>query len=712
MKFGANLQAHLTPEWRSQYIDYEVLKNMLYECKDDAPNSEFGTSEETDRHIALFEENFFAECDVQLTKVNTFFAEKQAEATRKFALLQSELQAHKNSLLTNPNSVSKLRRRLPRGRLFMRDKEKVRIKTIIDLKLAFSEYYLSLILLQNYQELNFTGFRKILKKHDKVLDTDKGVAWRKNYVETAPFHNDNVISEYILKTENLYINELENGDRSKAMKRLRVPPLTDTTTYPKGTVFRVGLFLGMFLVMMAVVGVAAAFLPVTLNPQLIVTLYRAGFITFLFITCLGFNVWGWRTAGVNHVLIFEIDPRHHLSHQHFFEISAIFAIIWSLSLISYLFGSLSTLRSIVPVFLNPALVYIAYLVFLFNPLPILFHKARFWLLKRLWRLFACGFYPVQFADFWLADQLNSLAVLLMDAEFLCCFYAYDADVWIGPFNTPYPAKGNGVCGSYSYGLRAILQCYPAFIRFVQCLRRFYDSQKWFPHLVNAGKYSTTFFRVTFQALFVLHRDVTGELQSVYFFLWLASLFIGSCYTFGWDIKMDWGFLDRNAGENKFLREEMVYPYKAVYYFAIVEDMIIRFSWIIRIAINGSFPSGATGLIVSTIYAVLEVLRRFVWNFFRLENEHLNNCGEFRAVRDISVAPLRSDNLATLERMMDEMNGADSVMLKRNKLGNDHGSQSSLVGKKISNVARRNSSSVIIFAGEVGCSDEGTSTSAV
>jgi len=25
--------------------------------------------------------------------------------------------------------------------------------------------------------------------------------------------------------------------------------------------------------------------------------------------------------------------------------------------------------------------------------------------------------------------------------------------------------------------------------------------------------------------------------------------------------MDWGFLDSNAGENKFLREEVVYPWK-------------------------------------------------------------------------------------------------------------------------------------------------------
>ena len=43
-----------------------------------------------------------------------------------------------------------------------------RTRKLHDLKLAFSEFYLSLILLQNYQTLNFTGFRKILKKHDKV----------------------------------------------------------------------------------------------------------------------------------------------------------------------------------------------------------------------------------------------------------------------------------------------------------------------------------------------------------------------------------------------------------------------------------------------------------------------------------------------------------------------------------------------------------------
>lgn len=46
-----------------------------------------------------------------------------------------------------------------------------------------------------------------------------------------------------------------------------------------------------------------------------------------------------------------------------------------------------------------------------------------------------------------------------------------------------------------------------------------------------------------------------------------------------------------------------------------------------------------GDVMVTLLCPLEVFRRFMWNFFRLENEHLNNCGKFRAIRDISVAPM-------------------------------------------------------------------------
>lgn len=55
-------------------------------------------------------------------------------------------------------------------------------------------------------------------------------------------------------------------------------------------------------------------------------------------------------------------------------------------------------------------------------------------------------------------------------------------------------------------------------------------------------------------------------------------------------------------------------------------------------------------IMLSILAPLEVFRRFVWNYFRLENEHLNNCGRFRAVRDISVAPMDTSDQVSVTRI--------------------------------------------------------------
>lgn len=92
-----------------------------------------------------------------------FVSEKLAEATRKFANLQSDLREAQDDKVKSKESGGNLK---PVKRKILRKNTTTR-KTQ-ELKLAFSEFYLSLILLQNYQNLNYTGFRKIMKKHDKV----------------------------------------------------------------------------------------------------------------------------------------------------------------------------------------------------------------------------------------------------------------------------------------------------------------------------------------------------------------------------------------------------------------------------------------------------------------------------------------------------------------------------------------------------------------
>ncbi|KAJ6866866.1 hypothetical protein NC652_038187 [Populus alba x Populus x berolinensis] len=40
--------------------------------------------------------------------------------------------------------------------------------------------------------------------------------------------------------------------------------------------------------------------------------------------------------------------------------------------------------------------------------------------------------------------------------------------------------------------------------------------------------------------------------------------------------------------------------------------------------------------LTAIVACLEIIRRGIWNFFRLENEHLNNVGKYRAFKSVPL----------------------------------------------------------------------------
>lgn len=654
MKFAEHLAAHITPEWHKQYITYEAMKDKLYEAVDGVPSEEIFDADVIRAYFGRFDEKFFQYCDVELRKINTFFSEKLAEATRKLANLQSDLSLLEEVKVVPGGGV----RKRAISRLLKKDDKAAAVehpvkKSLNDIKLAFSEFYLSLILLQNYQTLNFTGFRKILKKHDKLTSSDRGAHWRQSNVETAPFYTNKEVDHIIIEIEILFTTRLEGGNRQKAMKRLRVPPLGEKEN--PWTTFRIGMYLGIFLVLLVIVVIAALFTGDRhvddWKPAL--RMYRGVFLVILFVFLLGINTYGWRASGVNHVLIFELDPRNHLTHQQFVEVASLLAVVWTLSVLSYLFSPVIH----IPVFANPLFLLGFLLFFVVNPFPIFHHRARRWLLRVLFCIFTAPFHYVGFADFWVADQLNSLTTVLLDFEYLICFYSVEVE-WLG-------SNRRAICGGVMYGMRPLVACLPAWFRFAQCLRRYRDTRLAFPHIVNAGKYSTTFFVVLFSTLYSAYKTQHGDevLQNnAFFYLWIISAFISTCYTFAWDVKMDWGLLDRNAGENRFLREEIVYPHKSYYYLAIAEDLVLRLSWVLTVSLDedGILDSE----ILKTILACLEVFRRFVWNFFRLENEHLNNCGQFRAVRDISIVPLNADDQGLLEKMMDEEDGVTN----RRKMG--------------------------------------------
>ncbi|XP_011697039.1 PREDICTED: xenotropic and polytropic retrovirus receptor 1-like isoform X2 [Wasmannia auropunctata] len=646
MKFAERLSAHITPEWRKQYINYEEMKELLYAAVEQAPSADVTEAYVLDSFYGKFDEKFFHYCDKELAKINTFYSEKLAEATRRFATLNNEL----SEILSVSEDAQS---RKARYRSHILHKKPVSARKLQELKLAFSEFYLFLILLQNYQDLNFTGFRKILKKHDKLLNVDFGGKWHAEHVDTAIFHTGKDIDRLIAETEAVVTRDLEHGDRQRAMKRLRVPPLGEQLS--PWITFKVGLFSGAFVILFIAVILSAMRYKKKDNWTVLCRIYRGPLLLIEFLFLMGINVYGWRSSGVNHVLIFELDPRNHLSEQHIIELATILGLVWSMSILGFLYSD--TLG--VPSFVQPLLFYALLALFLFNPTKTLRHEARFWTLRVLGRVFCAPFFYVNFADFWLADQLNSLHTVFLDFQYFVCFYIQNSS-WNDVTDTE-------TCIMRESSMRPFVVCLPAWFRFAQCLRRYRDTKETFPHLLNAVKYATSFFVVIFAYLHLINKKYYAlSTENPYFYLWLTVSVVSSCFTYTWDVKLDWGLFDSSAGENKFLREEIVYSSPYYYYFAMVEDFILRFGWAFSLSLTEMGYIHAD-LMVS-IVAPLEVFRRFTWNYFRMENEHLYNVGKFRAVRDISIGPIRRDQ--------DNRKNLDSV--NENDNGNDDGNDDRVV----------------------------------
>ncbi|XP_059216856.1 solute carrier family 53 member 1 [Stomoxys calcitrans] len=635
MKFAEHLTAHITPEWRKQYINYEEMKAMLYAAVEQAPSAELVDPDMLTRYFAKFDEQFFHYCDKELAKINTFYSEKMAEATRKYGNLRSELTEtlEMGTVKKQPAWKSKT----PLG------KRNVPARKLQDLKLAFSEFYLGLILLQNYQNLNFTGFRKILKKHDKLLNVDFGATWRKNHVEIAHFYVNKDIDRLIQETETAFTHDIEGGDRQKAMKRLRVPPLGEAQS--PWTTFKVGLFSGAFVVLLITVILSATFYGFGEDWRVGLRMFRG---PFLIIECLflwGVNVYGWRSSGVNHVLIFELDPRNHLSEQNIMEIASVFGVLWAISVLFYIYCDLLS----IPQYAPPIFLYTIMAAFLLNPTKTFYHEARYWSVRVLSRVVMAPFFFVNFADFWLADQMNSIVPAFLDIPFVVCFFRQNPS-----WNKMGLDAGHYCIQDVSIA-RPVVAILPAYFRFAQCIRRFRDTRESFPHLVNAAKYATSFFVVIFSFKYqTTNAEYATSRDNPWFYCWICAAIVSSCYAYTWDIKFDWGLFDAKAGDNTFLREEIVYSSTWFYYFGIIEDLILRFAWTVSMSlIEAGYMEGD---VMVTLLSPLEVFRRFIWNYFRLENEHINNCGKFRAVRDISVAPMDCSDQTTILRMMDEENG--------------------------------------------------------
>lgn len=242
----------------------------------------------------------------------------------------------------------------------------------------------------------------------------------------------------------------------------------------------------------------------------------------------------------------------------------------------------------------------------------------------------------KFGDILLADVLTSYAKVFGDLFItLCMFFTAQGS------STQRPDRN---CGGTV--LVPFIMGVPSLIRFRQCLIEYFrvrrapykESTGWGgQHLANALKYSTAFPVLITSAW---QRSVEDpESKAALHKAWLVAVVINSAYSFYWDVAKDWDMTlfssrqDRESPTHFFgLRDRLVFRTPNLYYLVIAMDLMLRSTWSMKLSSRLDKFSDLEGGIF--LIEFLEVFRRWVWIFLRVETEWLRNNSTGLGVDDI------------------------------------------------------------------------------
>ncbi|XP_023549615.1 phosphate transporter PHO1 homolog 9-like [Cucurbita pepo subsp. pepo] len=496
------------------------------------------------------------------------------------------------------------------------------------MKRAFIEFYQKLRVLKGYSFLNKLAVSKIMKKYDKITSRKASKAYLE-MVEKSPLGSILEVTGLIERVEAVFIKHFADGNRRRGMDILKRKIKRER----QGITFFSGFFFGCSLAL-----VVAIILVIHLRNIFksqgrgqymdnIFPLYSLfGFIV-LHMLIYSANLYFWRRYHVNYTLMFGFKQGTELGYWEVFFLSSGLAVITMACILSNLdmeadprTRTFAAITESVPLALLIALLFL-----IFCPFDILFRPSRFFLVRSAFHLVCAPLYKVSLQDFFLADQLTSQVQAFRSLQFYVCYYGWGD--FIRRSNKCFESR---IFEAF-YFVVAII---PYWIRTLQCLRRLVE-EKDVEHVFNGLKYFSTIVAIAMRTGHDLNMGMIWRI--------LAAISSGIATISGtyWDIVQDWGLLQRNS-KNPWLRDKLLISNKNVYYVAIGLNILLRLAWMQSVLGFREAPFIHRQALIA-IVAVLEIIRRGIWNFFRMENEHLNNVGKFRAFNSVPLPFEFDDN---------------------------------------------------------------------
>lgn len=162
MRFGKTLQASIHPPWRDHYIDYAKIKKLLREGDDsDSELTPVSRADQMEGWTENDESEFVHELvNVQLEKVNNFQREMNEQLKSRTASCEARLE---QLVSTTPAGGPRSSLSPAGGQVGGEERQKTLTQVLEDLDGITSD----INELEKFSRVNFTGFLKAAKKHDR-----------------------------------------------------------------------------------------------------------------------------------------------------------------------------------------------------------------------------------------------------------------------------------------------------------------------------------------------------------------------------------------------------------------------------------------------------------------------------------------------------------------------------------------------------------------
>ena len=374
------------------------------------------------------------------------------------------------------------------------------------------------------------------------------------------------------------------------------------------------------------------------DPELrsVFPMYRTYGIICLYLWFIGLNIKTWEDIKINYRALFSFKINKN-SIINIWLCASVFCSFLFLAFLLYFitrtpiginFGL--NLYNIVDIL--PALIWLSLLLYFFCPFKIVNYEGRNNVKKLFSECIASILIPIEFKHIWFMDQLTSLIGPMRDIEYTFCYYSY----YVNHFET------RQLYCSSSRVVYLIIAIFPNLFRCLQVGRQMIDNQKVFPYIFNIGKYTFNIIVATFSFLSQFHQ--------VFYFFWLANAFISGCYSSFWDLKMDWGYFE---GCNNFpLRKKNKFKNKFLCILSIPIDIILRFLWMLSISPEIMSQYIRPEFLALVLYT-LEMIRRAIWNFIRVEFEHfeLEKMYQISYYEELPLIKLSNGKFKTNENLL-------------------------------------------------------------